>query len=90
MAENKNNVLRGKLVQIPSVDKSLTREGMCADAKETGDRINALDRRMNNLDPHFARAVYYDNSESGLSATKVQAALDELAARVKELENEAT
>ena len=32
-------VLNGRVKEIPSIDKTLTKEGMCADAKATGDAI---------------------------------------------------
>lgn len=36
-------VLEGKITGIPRVDDTLTKEGWCADAKETGDRLAALE-----------------------------------------------
>ena len=77
--------LRGKIVALPSIDKTLTKSGMCADAKATGDKINAVARRMDSLDPHFANAISYSRTESKLEATNVQAAIDELADMIKEL-----
>lgn len=72
--------LRGRLAYLPDIDKSLTKSGMCADAKATGDGLKSLHRRIDNIDPHFASNVSYDNKESGLEATQLQAAINEIAA----------
>lgn len=77
--------LYGKISALPGIDRTLTRAGMCADAKATGDEIAALKRRIVDIDPHFAHNMYYSNTTSGLTATQVQAAIDELAAKLDEL-----
>lgn len=69
--------LQGMIHNIPRVDDTLTKEGQFADAKKVGDMLNAINERLDNIDPHFARNVGYENS--GLKATDVQGAIDELA-----------
>lgn len=68
--------LKGKITTLPVVDKTLTKEGYAADAKKTGTEIEHLNNRMDNIDPHFAENVGYDNANSGLDADKVQQAID--------------
>lgn len=72
--------LKGKIAFIPGVDKTLTREGCAADAKETGKKIASIQFQVDNIDPHFAQNVGYDNANSGLVATNVKDALDEMSA----------
>ena len=99
--------LRGKIVSIPKVDTTLTKEGCAADAKVTGDALEARVRVVDIVDSltaddtnkplsayqgkvlkgfidkinlSQAGTVAYDNTESGLNATNMQAALDETAA----------
>lgn len=97
--------LNGKIVQIPTVDKTLSKSGYSADAKVTGDalkkKVNITDivdnlttdnankplsarqgaelkRRVDDIDPHFAENVNYDNTKSGFTAENVQDAIDEI------------
>lgn len=42
--------LKGKIIEIPKVDSSLTKEGEAADAKVTGDEIADLKRRIGELE----------------------------------------
>lgn len=75
---DKSAVLRGRLVGIPQIDITLSKEGYCADAKATGDKLERLNARMNNVDPTMASGITYDNTTSGFEATSVQGAIDEL------------
>ena len=63
--------LTGKIEAVPRVDKTLSKEGCAADAKEVGERLR-------NIDPHFADNVQYDNTDSNLLAVNVQEAIDAL------------
>lgn len=72
------NNIEGKVVSIPLVDRTLTKPGKSADAKVVGDEIARLDGRVDNIDPHFAKNVQYDNAKSKLSATDIQNAVDEI------------
>lgn len=76
--------LYGKIKQVPRTDTTLTKEGYSADAKTVGDKFAEHKLRIDNIDPHFAKNVGYDNASSGLSATNVQAAIDKM---VEEYEN---
>lgn len=70
--------LQGMIHEIPRVDDTLTKEGQFADAKKVGDTLAVIQERLNNIDPHFARNVNYENA-GGLKATNVQGAIDEMA-----------
>lgn len=41
--------LKGKIIVLPKVDKTLEREGYAADAKETGYRLKAVNDRVDNI-----------------------------------------
>lgn len=84
--------LQGMIHEIPRVDDTLTKEGQFADAKKVGDTLAVIQERLGNIDPHLARNVgyyshigeghqgYVQNGRyaSGLAATNVQDALDEM------------
>lgn len=70
------NHIEGKIVSIPVIDKTLTKSDRSADAKVVGDEIKRLDGRLNEVDPHFAENVQYNNENSGLDATNMQGAID--------------
>ncbi len=71
-----NNKLRGKITRIPTVDKSLTREGFSADAKAVGD---ALETRVKKAD-------IVDNLNSDLVNKPLSARMGaELKRRIEEL-----
>lgn len=76
------NVLTGKVLGIPVIDKTLTKSDRSADAKVVGDEIARLDGRFNEVDPHFAENVQYDNENSGLDATNMQGAIDEISGKI--------
>lgn len=72
--------LKGKIVAIPSVDASLTKSGYAADAKATGD---ALDARVKVVD--VVDNLTSDVSDKPLSAkqgAELKRQLDELAAKL--------
>lgn len=71
------NNIEGKVVSIPVIDKTLTKSDRSADAKVVGEEISRLDERLDNVDPHFAKNVQYDNASSGLKAINIQSAIDE-------------
>lgn len=79
----KADVLKGKINALPVVDKTFTKEGCSADAKLTGERLEGLNNRLDNIDPGKAVNVAYDNTESGIDADQVQKAIDLLTALVK-------
>lgn len=43
------NDLKGKIVEIPKVDNTLSKEGYAADAKKTGDALADLQRQIDEL-----------------------------------------
>ena len=75
--------LFGKLRAIPRVDETLTKRGMSADAKAVGDILAEHNRRINDIDPHFAENVGYDNSNSNFESKDIQGAIDEISSRLK-------
>lgn len=72
------NLIEGKVLSVPLIDNTLTKTGRSADAKAVGDQVARLDERIDNVDPHFAKNVQYDNASSGLSATNMQRAIEEI------------
>jgi hypothetical protein len=83
-AETNNIIdnLKGKITRIPVADKTLSKEGYAADAKKTGDELARVEARLDDIDPHFAKNMIYDNTASGLEAQTVQSAIDELAKKL--------
>lgn len=104
------NMLKGKIVTIPKPDKTLSKEGVPADAKTVGDalaaRVRAVDivndlvsdsidkplsaaqgkvlkDQLDDMNKSGAGSVGYDNTESGLEATNMQSAIDEVSATAK-------
>lgn len=104
------NSIKGKVTRIPTPDKTLSKEGVPADAKTTGDALNArvrttdivdnltsdatdkplsaaqgkaLKKQLDDMDISSAGGVDYNNTESGLSATNMQSAIDEVAETAK-------
>lgn len=78
--------LCGTIKVIPRTDTTLSKEGFSADAKVVGDKFAEHKLRIDNIDPHFAVNVGYDNKNSGLDADNVQAAID----KVKSIANKTT
>lgn len=74
--------LYGKIKQVPRTDTTLTKEGYSADAKTVGDKFAEHKLRIDNIDPHFAKNVGYDNASSKLNAANVQAAIDKVSENV--------
>ena len=70
--------LKGEIVYIPEVDKTLTKDGYSADAKVTGDRLNTLAEQMGNLSTPNASLVSYDNTNTDIDSVTVQGAITEL------------
>lgn len=75
------NVVNGKAQSFPIIDSTLTKEGRCAEAKATGEKLAELKTRLDDIDPHYAENVNYRNSSSGLIATNMQQAVDEMVSR---------
>ncbi len=75
------NVVSGKVQSFPIIDRTLTKEGRCADAKATGEKLTELTTRLDDIDPHFAENVKYKNTSSRLIATNMQQAVDEMVSR---------
>lgn len=47
--QEKLNELSGKITRIPEIDKTLTAENKCAEAKAVGDAIANLQRQINEI-----------------------------------------
>lgn len=74
-----NNELVGRIIPVPQVDTTLTKEGYSAEAKATGDKIKALEEEHKKYTLPNASAVSYDKTESGLASENTQEAIDEIA-----------
>ena len=81
--DNELNELKGKVVSIPQIDATLSKEGFSADAKVTGDAIRALSTDVANMTVSTSGTMSYNNANSGLAAITVQTAIDEVAAIAK-------
>ena len=77
------NELKGKIISIPQIDATLEKEGHAADAKVTGDLLRGLRTDVDNITVSDSGSVEYSNTNSGLSATNVQSAIDEVAILAK-------
>jgi hypothetical protein len=65
-----NLLLKGKLTAIPGIDRTLTKEGACAESKATGDAIAGLrDEASKALDAHKNNK----NNPHGVTASQVGA-----------------
>ncbi len=74
---NETQTLKGKLVTIPEIDKTLKKEGYSADAKATGDRLDALTEQVGKVTTPKAEDIPYNN-------TTVKATLEELETKSKD------
>ncbi len=80
---NEKQVLVGETTGPVKIDKNLKNSGYAADAAEVGRRLDAINDRLNVLNPITASGLNYDNAQSGLAADDVQSAIDEMAGAVK-------
>jgi hypothetical protein len=78
--------LKGEIVYIPEVDKTLTKDGYSADAKVTGDRLNVLAEQIGEQTNPSASNINFDNAGTSLEATTVQGAITEIAGEVEKLD----
>lgn len=74
--------LKGEIVYIPEVDKTLTKDGYSADAKVTGDRLDTLAEQMGNLSTPNASLVSYNNTNTDIESVTVQGAITELNGKI--------
>lgn len=79
--------LCGRLRAIPRIDETLTKKGMSADAKAVGDILTEHNRRIDDIDPHFAENVGFDNSESWTKAENLQEAMFDALKQTEVYEN---
>lgn len=49
LENQKTSVLKGKVIQVPLVDETLSKAGYAADAKKTGDALADLQRQIDEL-----------------------------------------
>ena len=78
---NKEKCLRGKIRYIPEVDKSLTKSNQCAEAKATGEALEARVKKVDIVD-----VLTSDASDKPLSARQgavLKRQLDELASKLE-------
>lgn len=80
---NALNRITGKIVAIPQVDDTLSKEGFSADAKATGEKFKELEGIFKDYTKPDASKVEYDNNTSKLNAQDVQSAIDEVVAKAK-------
>lgn len=76
-------VVFGEASAPAPIDNSLKKKGFAADAAETGRRFEEVNKRLDELNPVTAGGLSYDNSTSGLEATNVQSAVDEITDKVE-------
>lgn len=71
--------LTGKINSF-EVDKTLTKKGMSADAKVTGDKLSLMQKQLDNVDAHYAKNIMYDDKqgEFELGEDNLQGAVDKL------------
>ena len=67
--ESTEKVLKGKVIGIPEIDKTLTKEGYSADAKAVGDKLDVLTEKVGNVTTPKADVIPYGD-------TTVKEALD--------------
>lgn len=79
--------LFGRIRGIPQVDKTLTREGYFADAKTVGDKFADHKQRIDDIDPHFAKNVVFDNSTSWTKSGNLQEAMCDVLKQTEVYEN---
>lgn len=79
--------LCGKIRVIPRTDATLSKEGYSADAKVVGDKFAEHKLRIDNIDPHFAKNVGFDNSKSWTSGKNLQDALCDVLKQTEVYEN---
>jgi hypothetical protein len=77
--------LKGEIVYIPQIDKTLTQENHSAEAKETGRRLYLLSQQIGNITTPNASLVNFDNANTSLTKTTVQGAISEVAEKVDDL-----
>lgn len=100
--------LTGKIKSL-AIDTTLTKKGMCAESKSTGEalatKVNISDivddlisvttdkplsanqgrilkKQIDDIDPHYAENVIFDNTIAGMYANNVQGAIDEIKSTV--------
>ena len=82
VANGDNETLKGKVKPFPSIDKTLSKEGCCADAKATGDALEARVKKVDIVDN-----LTTEDSEKPLSAkqgAELKKQLDALTALVNQ------
>ena len=107
--------LTGRIVSIPKIDNTLTKDRYAADAKVTGDELELrlkktdvvdnlvtansekplsanqgveIKRQLDAINMSQAGTVGYNNTDSGLAATNMQSAIDEVASNIKDVEGD--
>lgn len=81
VTKGETKVIRGKLRHMPVIDTTLTKHGQCADAKATGDAVNARVKTVDIVD-----TLTSDASDKPLSArmgAELKKQLDELAGKLE-------
>jgi hypothetical protein len=81
------NQIEGRVLSVPLIDNTLTKTGRSADAKAVGDQVARLDGRIDNVDPHFAKNVQYDNAGTWTDAIDVQGAMTDVLKQTEKYEN---
>ncbi len=79
--------LYGSIKKVPQIDKTLTKDGFCADAKAVGDTFAEHKRRIDNIDPHFAANVEFDNTNTWSTSKNLQGAVYDALKQTEVYEN---
>ena len=79
--------LDGTIKEVPQVDITLTKAGRSADAKVVGDTFAEHKRRLDNIDPHFAVNVGFDNTGTWTTSHNLQGAMYDALKQTEVYEN---
>ena len=77
VSAGEKKVLRGKIRHVPMIDKTLSKENQCADAKATGDALDARIKKVDIVDSLTSDAA--DKPLSAKQGAKLKKMIDELA-----------
>lgn len=80
VATDEKKVLRGKIRHVPVIDKTLSKENRCADAKATGDALETRVKKVDIVDNLTSDAT--DKPLSAKQGAELKKMIDELAGKL--------
>lgn len=81
VSDEETKVLRGKIRHVPVIDKTFLKANQCAEAKATGEALEARVKKVDIVDSLTSDA--YDKPLSARQGAELKRQLDELAARLE-------